>query len=725
MAGEGRNKVAKSLLDLQPTAILEFFIFVPDAINDPTTDFAFHGGTIYDKALTWQGRKYEPIAVETDGFDLLADGQLARPKIKVTNHNNVVTNLLQNHKDFINGKLIRKRASVKFLDDVNFDGGNPFGVADPTAELTSQVWIVGRKTQESKLFVEFELNSPLDLENFTVNSRGVVAKFCYWQYRGEGCRYEGFPIEKEDGSLFQNVDGDAIVPSVRSSYTSPLSPVNFYNDPDAEWSSTRSYVIGDIVYVISPTIAVADQYGSNPKNLKTVYVCASGNSGQSPEGNPSFWQKDGCTKKFAACQKRFNESNEISFIRGQNILSGFSGVKFSGAASSDGYVGPINSGLFHTTEPKITGAMTGDFTIIGWANMTQNSPLGAGLFSTTKRDGDSWPASRYINILGGTSDPNDREINLYFQGTKMHRTQQGVRFVNANGTIGGYVNTYNTDRIATMQGAAGINNQWNRYVISHTTGTDQVRDEVEATPSVPADQAARTKSSSLSLKVNLNGSDLINVVSHDLENGNFARLDKTDNRPLNAGRTLLARSQPAGFTDTRALPETFRLGAVEQYFGISGYETGANGYISTMNGCIGPWAIWSRTLSDTEIDYLYKRIRTPNQVLVSNNFDKAPRNYYECTGQYSAITGDRLVAWWAGSTGDSSINTGLLDIHGLATGSAGFGLHLTGSGQFSGFSESYKEAPTTLVKNFTPRYPRFGGFPGTDGFSYGRDTNIY
>jgi len=306
MAGEGKNKVAQSLLDLQPTAILEFFIFIPDAINDPTTDFAFHGGTIYDKALTWQGRKYEPIAVETDGFDLLADGQLARPKIKVTNHNNIVTNLLQNHKDFINGKLIRKRVSVKFLDDVNFDGGNPFGVADPTAELTSQVWIVGRKTQESKLFVEFELNSPLDLENFTVNSRGVVAKFCYW--------HEGFPIEKEDGSHFQNVDGDAIVPSVRSSYTSPLSPVNFYNDPDAEWSSTRSYVAGDIVYVISPTIAVADQYGSNPKNLKTVYVCASGNSGQSPEGNPSFWQKDGCTKKFAACQKRFNEFNELSFI---------------------------------------------------------------------------------------------------------------------------------------------------------------------------------------------------------------------------------------------------------------------------------------------------------------------------------------------------------------------------------------------------------------------------
>ena len=136
--------------------------------------------------------------------------------------------------------------------------------------------------------------------------------------------------------------------------------------------------------MISPTIVIGDPFaGGVTEKLKTVYVCASGNAGQSPEGNPSFWQKDGCTKKFAACQKRFNKFDELSFIKGQNFVSGFSGVKFSGAASTDGYVGPINSGLFHTTEPKITGAMTGDFTIVGWASMNQNSPFGAGLFSTT------------------------------------------------------------------------------------------------------------------------------------------------------------------------------------------------------------------------------------------------------------------------------------------------------------------------------------------------------
>ena len=145
MAGEGKNKVATSLLDLQPTAVLELFKIFPDRINKPTLFLGFHGGTLYDKSLVWQGVQYLPLAIENDGFDILADGQLARPKIKVSNKGNIVTNFLQNYKDFVNAKVIRKRVSVKFLDDANFDGGNPFGVADAKAELTNQEWIVGRK----------------------------------------------------------------------------------------------------------------------------------------------------------------------------------------------------------------------------------------------------------------------------------------------------------------------------------------------------------------------------------------------------------------------------------------------------------------------------------------------------------------------------------------------------------------------------------------------------
>ena len=46
MAEEGRNKAAASLLDLQPTAILELFRFYPDRINKPSLFLSIHGGAI-------------------------------------------------------------------------------------------------------------------------------------------------------------------------------------------------------------------------------------------------------------------------------------------------------------------------------------------------------------------------------------------------------------------------------------------------------------------------------------------------------------------------------------------------------------------------------------------------------------------------------------------------------------------------------------------------------
>lgn len=60
----------------------------------------------------------------------------------------------------------------------------------------------------------------------------------------------------------------------------------------------------------------------------------------------------------------------------------------------------------------------------------------------------------------------------------------------------------------------------------------------------------------------------------------------------------------------------------------------------------------------------------------------------------------------------------MLDIHTVGP------YHLTGSGEFEVIEEKYKEAPETLLANPTPENPRFGGFPGTDGFSYGRNVQV-
>ena len=80
MAEEGRNKAAASLLDLQPTAILELFRFYPDRINKPSLFLSIHGGAIFDKSIKWQGVKYLPLGIESEGFDMLGDGKLPRPK---------------------------------------------------------------------------------------------------------------------------------------------------------------------------------------------------------------------------------------------------------------------------------------------------------------------------------------------------------------------------------------------------------------------------------------------------------------------------------------------------------------------------------------------------------------------------------------------------------------------------------------------------------------------
>ena len=63
------------------------------------------------------------------------------------------------------------------------------------------------------------------------------------------------------------------------------------------------------------------------------------------------------------------------------------------------------------------------------------------------------------------------------------------------------------------------------------------------------------------------------------------------------------------------------------------------------------------------------------------------------------------------STGRIGATTTLADIH---TG----GNHLTGSGFFETGFYNINTNDVTAVSNPGSYYPRFGGFPGTDGFGY-------
>ena len=156
---------------------------------------------------------------------------------------------------------------------------------------------MGQKLQENKVFVEFELNSPLDLESFDVNYRSITAKYCYWQYRGEGCRYVGLPIERADGELFTDPTGDACrayFPPVSSNrpdcWVVDGAGENFFDDPDTRiyMTSISPYEKGDITVLDNNKVLIRTLRGrpsatDEPVKLKTVYVCVNANSGQYPD----------------------------------------------------------------------------------------------------------------------------------------------------------------------------------------------------------------------------------------------------------------------------------------------------------------------------------------------------------------------------------------------------------------------------------------------------------
>ena len=62
--GQGEDKIARSLLDLQPTAIVEFYRIFPDVVNKPNLSIDIHGGSIFKNPITWQGVRYLPVPIE-------------------------------------------------------------------------------------------------------------------------------------------------------------------------------------------------------------------------------------------------------------------------------------------------------------------------------------------------------------------------------------------------------------------------------------------------------------------------------------------------------------------------------------------------------------------------------------------------------------------------------------------------------------------------------------
>jgi lambda family phage minor tail protein L len=373
---QGQDRIAQSLLDLEPTAIVELFLLYFDTVDKPDSFIAFHGGSVFNRGIVWQGITYLPIPVETEGFEVKANGELARPKMRIANKDYFVTDLLVNNNDLQFAKVIRKRTFVKYLDDVNFDGGNPWGQADATAEISKDTFVIGQKTAENKSYVEFELTSPLDLENFEVNNRLIMAKYCSWYYRGNGCNYNGIPIETEDGRSLT------------------LSDPAKWNEL-GEWKVNVSYLSGQAAYLENKKITIANPQDSTITEFAKIwYVCQQNHTSsldKKPDENENFWLRDGCNKKLNGCRKRFGvglvqfnertESRTALLVDFQSRTGNWRFNNIAPAASvtststSDLGSGPRSAVDNSLTSEWIARNTTNPLLVLNWANPVRVSRI--------------------------------------------------------------------------------------------------------------------------------------------------------------------------------------------------------------------------------------------------------------------------------------------------------------------------------------------------------------
>ena len=218
----------QSISDLLPDTIIELYeveLGGSDGIK------RFHAGKLIEKDIVLSEvtdddvripHTYFSIPFEVDGFESRGDGQLPRPKLTVANPKGVITDLIKRRDDLVGSLFKRVRIFLKYIDEENFpDGINPFATSDPSSRFDDDVYVFNRKVTENKYFIEFELVSPLEMENAKLPARIMIANYCPWHYRGVGCKYgqrgnmlgpvtlskQGAAYFLEEGAAALNPDG--------------------------------------------------------------------------------------------------------------------------------------------------------------------------------------------------------------------------------------------------------------------------------------------------------------------------------------------------------------------------------------------------------------------------------------------------------------------------------------------------------------------------------------
>jgi lambda family phage minor tail protein L len=206
---------------IEPSAVIELFqLQLNTAQHGVSETYYFHAGVNTKTPtgeLVWAGQAYQALPIEVDGFEWNGQGQLPRPKLRVSNIFGTITSILLTLPNGLDGaKVTRIRTMGRFLDAVNFPSGN--ANADPTAEWPREIYYIDRKSAENRDLVEFELAAAFDLQGVRAPKRQCISNICQWRYRvwtGSAfdytdveCPYTGAAYYDENNAITTNPSED-------------------------------------------------------------------------------------------------------------------------------------------------------------------------------------------------------------------------------------------------------------------------------------------------------------------------------------------------------------------------------------------------------------------------------------------------------------------------------------------------------------------------------------
>jgi len=293
-----------------------------------TQIFRFHNHIkLINTSIFFNKEEYIAAPITVDGFEYTSKGALPTPKLAITVTDEAVP-LLAILKDTLNklgdltgAKVTRIRTFAKFLDAKNFETDElPSGFAPDPNAFSKDVFYIDRKSNENKLFLEFELASILDVEGIKLPNRLVIASRCPWTYRGEGCLYEY--NENRVNSVHGSTSTLPIqAPPVANEKDEPIIDV-LGSDVSiiyiGKWDKNTYYAKGNSVYI-------------EKDDIKYHFCAKLPNQGISPP-NTAFWIADSCGKSVNSCKLRYGLNGSAGgIVKGLLAYGGFSAVNKVGS----------------------------------------------------------------------------------------------------------------------------------------------------------------------------------------------------------------------------------------------------------------------------------------------------------------------------------------------------------------------------------------------------------